>query len=180
MDKYKLKITSSLEQGVFSLLCIRAGEKLSQREIAALLNVSPTAIGKSVKVLAAKNLVKIEKTKSINFVSLNRDEQKSIELKRVENLKQIYLSGLSDYLLNNLPGAAIILFGSYSKGEDIFNSDIDIAIIGRKEKALETAKYEKSLYRKIHFLFFDSWKKINENLKNNLLNGILLYGSVEL
>ncbi len=180
MDKYKLKITSSLEQEVFSLLCIRAGEKLSQREIAVLLNVSPTAIGKSVKKLAAKNLVKIEKTKNINFVSFNRDEQKGIELKRVENLKQMYLSGLSDYLLNNLPGGTIILFGSYSKGEDIFNSDIDIAIIGRKEKTLETAKYEKILYRKIHFLFFDSWKKIYDILKNILLNGILLYGSVEL
>ncbi len=180
MNKYKLKITSSLEQEVFSLLCIRAGEKLSQREIAILLNVSPAAVGNPVKSLAKKNFVKIEKTKSINFISFNRDEQKNIELKRVENLKQIYLSGLSDYLLNSLPGGTIILFGGYSKGEDIFNSDIDIAIIGRKEKALETAKYEKSLHRKIHFLFFDSWKKINENLKNNLLNGILLYGGVEL
>lgn len=178
MNNNKLNFTI-LEQRIFSFLCVRAGEKLSQREIAKLLNVSPTAVSKSVKKLLQKNLVRIEKTKNINFVSLNRDEQRIIELKRVENLKQIYLSGLSDYLLNNLHGATIILFGSYSRGEDIFNSDIDIAIIGRKEKKLKLDKYEKLLNRNIHILFFESWNKINKHLKNNILNGIVLHGSVE-
>ena len=179
MDIYKLKFTS-LEQEIFSLLCKRAGEKLSQREIAKLLDVSPTAVSKSLRKLLEKNLAQVEKTKNINFVSLNRDEQKAIELKRVENLKQIYLSGLSDYLLNNLAGSTIILFGSYSNGEDTLNSDIDIAVIERKEKPVQLDKYEKILNRNLHLLFFESWKKINKHLKNNILNGIILHGSVVL
>jgi len=90
------------------------------------------------------------------------------------------LSGLSDFLLNNLPGTTIILFGSYSKGEDIFNSDIDIAVVGRKEKILQLDKYEKILNRTIHLLFFDSWKRINKHLRNNILNGIILHGNIEI
>jgi predicted nucleotidyltransferase len=179
MDMYKLKWTT-LEQKIFSLLCLKSGEKLSQREIAALLKVSPTAIGNSLKKIKETNLIKIEKTKTINFISFNRDEQKAIELKRIENLKNIYLSGLSDYLLNALPGGNIILFGSYSKGEDTKTSDIDIAVIERKDKMLELEKYEKILNRKINVNFYDSWKKIHEHLKNNILNGILLHGSVNL
>ncbi len=179
MDIYKLKFTG-LEQAVFSLLCIRAGEKLSQREIAKLLKVSPTAVANSVRRLKEKNLAKIEKTKTINFISFNRDEQRAIELKRVENLRKVYTLGLSDYLLNALPGGTIILFGSYSQGEDTNSSDVDIAVIGRKDKLLELEKYEKSLNRRINVNFYDSWKAIHKHLKNSILNGILLHGSVEL
>ncbi len=179
MDISKLKWTR-LEQEIFSLLCIKAGEKLSQREVAKILKVSPTAVSNSMKKLKDSNLIKIEKTKTINFVSFNRDEPKAIELKRAENLKNIYLSGLSDYLEKELAGATVILFGSYSKGEDTNTSDIDIAVIERKDKILKLEKYEKILNRAININFYDSWKKIHENLKNNILNGIILHGGVEL
>ena len=177
MDTYKLKWTR-LQAEIFSLLCKRAGEKLSQREIAKMLKVSPTAVGNSVKKL--KELVKIEKTKTINFITFNRDGPKAIELKRVENLKNVYLSGLSDYLESELAGGTILLFGSYSLGEDTITSDIDIAVIGRKDKVLELEEYEKALNRKININFYDLWKNIHEHLRNNILNGILLQGGVEL
>ena len=179
MDIYKLKLTI-LEQEIFSLLCIKAGERLSQREAAQILNVSPTAVSNSTKKLKDSNLIKIEKTKTINFISFNRDELRAVELKRVENLKNFYISGLSDYLEKELAGSTVILFGSYSKGEDTNTSDIDIAVIERKDKMLELEKYEKILNRRININFYDSWKKIHENLKNNILNGIILHGGVEL
>lgn len=179
MDIYKLNWTI-LEQEIFSLLCIRAGEKLSQREIAQILNVSPTAVANSVRKLKDSNLIKIEKTKTINFISFNRDEQRAVDLKRVENLKNVYICGLSDYLEKELAGATVILFGSYSMGEDTNASDIDIAVIERKDKLLELEKYEKLLNRKINVNFYDSWKRIHENLRNNILNGILLHGGIEL
>jgi len=179
MDIYKLKLTI-LEQEIFSLLCIRVGEKLSQREIAKILGVSPTAVSNSTKKLKDSNLIKIEKTKTINFISFNRDEQRVLDLKRVENLKNIYISGLSDYLEKELAGATVILFGSYSKGEDTNTSDIDIAVVERKDKILELEKFEKILNRRINVNFYDSWKSIHTHLKNNILNGIILHGSVEL
>lgn len=179
MDTYKLKWTV-LQAEIFSLLCTMAGERLSQREIAKMLKVSPTAVTNSIKKLKDSQLIKIEKTKTINFVSFNRDEPKAIELKRAENLKRIYTSGLSEYLEKELPGGTIILFGSYSKGEDTNTSDIDIAVIERKEKIMHLKGYEKTLNRKINVNFYSSWKSINEHLKNNILNGILLHGSIEL
>ena len=179
MDIYKLNFTL-LEQKIFSLLCLRAGEKLSQREIAIILNVSPTAVGNSIEKLKKNDLILFEKTKTINFISFNRGFHKAIELKRVENLKNIYLSGLSDYLEQELLGGTIILFGSYSRGEDTETSDIDIAVIERNDKILEFKKYEKILKRKINVNFYNSWSNIHLHLKNNILNGILLHGSIEL
>lgn len=159
---------------------MRAGEKLSQREIAKILKVSPTAVANSIKYLKESRLIKVEKTKTINFISFNRDESKAIDLKRVENLKNIYISGLSDYLEKELAGAIIILFGSYSRGEDTNTSDLDIAVIERKDKKLNLEEYEKVLNRKINVNFYNSWKDIHKHLKNNILNGILLHGSIEL
>ncbi|HCC24516.1 MAG TPA: hypothetical protein DEP85_03255 [Holosporales bacterium] len=179
MDIYKLKWTI-LEQEIFSLLCVKAGEKLSQREVAKTLEVSPTAITNSVPKLLEFQLLKLEKVRNINLITFNRDEQKAIELKRIENLKSIYISGLTDYLHNELAGGTIILFGSYSKGEDTTTSDIDIAVIERKNKMLGLEKYEKLLNRKINANFYNSWKDIHKHLKNNILNGIILYGGVEL
>lgn len=176
---FKLKWTV-LQAAIFSLLCLRAGEKLSQREIALLLHVSPTAVANSIQKLISSRLIQVERTKTINFISFNRDEELAIELKRVENLRNIYLSGLSGYLERELAGSTILLFGSYSIGEDTHTSDIDIAVIERKDKKLSLGEYEKVLNRKINIQFYNSWKNINVHLKNNILNGIVLHGSVEL
>lgn len=179
MDINKLKFTQ-LESEIFSLLCLRSGEKLSQREIANMLNVSPTAVAKSLHKLLNNEFAICEKTKTINFISLNFNNKLVIELKRVENLKNIYLSGLSDYLEESLAGSAIILFGSYSKGEDSINSDIDIAIIERTHKNLDLDKYKKILNRDININFYESWKDIHKNLRNNILTGIVLHGGIDL
>ena len=179
MELYKLKWTQ-LQAEIFSCLCMRAGEKFSQREIAGILKVSPTAVANSLKRLLEGSFVTLEKTKNIHFITLNRDNGKAIELKRAENLRNVYLSGLSDYLHITLAGSTIILFGSYSRGEDTLASDIDIAVMGRKEKPLQIEEYEKLLHRKINIQFYSSWKNIHEHLKNNILNGIVLHGGVEL
>lgn len=179
MDICKLNFTG-LQLEIFSLLCLRAGEKLSQREIAKLLHVSPMAVSKSMRTLEESEFIKLEKTKNINFISFNRDNHRAIELKRVENLKNIYLSGLSIFLKQQLAGGTIILFGSYSLGEDTHTSDIDIAVIERKDKLLDLGKYEQIIHRKINLNFYHTWKNIPHHLKNNILNGILLHGSIQL
>lgn len=53
-------------------------------------------------------------------------------------------------------GTTVILFGSYSRGDDTINSDIDIAIIGAKERTIKLTKYEKILERKIVINSYDS------------------------
>lgn len=179
MEVYKLKWTV-LGQEIFALLCLRAGEKLSQRDIAGIVKASPTAVANSLAEIKKDNLITFEKTKTINFISLNRNERRALELKRVENLRNVYTSGLLGILENELPGATIFLFGSYSRGEDTNTSDIDLAVIGRKEKIIGLSGYEKSLNRKINISYYASWKKIGEYLKNNILNGIILHGGVEL
>ncbi|MBS3134967.1 nucleotidyltransferase domain-containing protein [Candidatus Woesearchaeota archaeon] len=178
---YKLKLTN-LQQEILRLLFIKAGMSLNQRGIARILEVSPPAVMKALPKLEEENLIKIEQDKESKrwSIELNRDNFRVMQLKRADNLKQIYESGLFEYLENEFPGGTIILFGSYSRGDDTTTSDIDIAVIGRKEKEVVLNKFVKILERVININFYDSFKNIHKNLKENLFNGIVLVGGIEL
>lgn len=179
MDIYKLKFTR-LQNEIFRLLCIMTGKQINQRNIAEVLEVSPTAVSKALTDLEKENLISVvrDERMNLNLVELNRENPSVFGLKRVENLKMIYESGIVRYLEDNFPDAVIILFGSYSLGEDTFDSDIDIAVIGIKEKTIGTEKYDKILRKEIRIDFYEDFNQINKNLKGNIFNGIVLSGRI--
>jgi len=181
MDIYKQKFTQ-LQQEILRLLFANLGETFNQREIAKKLKKSPTAVGKSLKFLQKENLLTISKNKSSNFsiIELNLENKKIFEMKRIENLRLIYESGLSGFLEEKFTGKTIVLFGSYSKGEDTKDSDIDIAIIGSKEENLNLGKFENLLKKEIRVQFYKELTKIHKNLKENIFNGIILSGGFSL
>jgi len=180
MDMYQLKWTR-LQSEIFRFLCIKAGASFNLRGIAKPLKVTPTAVSNALAGL--KGLVNIRKSETMNLFSieLNRDNPEAIDLKRVENLKLMYETGFAGFLSEKFPGCTIVLFGSYSRGEDVLNSsDIDIAVIGAEKKEVELENFEKLLERKIILNFYTSLKEIHKNLKENIFNGILLKGGFEL
>jgi len=142
VNMYKQGLTI-LQQEILRLLFAKSGMSLNQRGVARMLDVSQPAVMKSLPGLKKKNLIKINQDKESRrwAIEFNRDNLLALQLKRVDNLKQIYESGLFTFLKEELPGAVIILFGSYSRGDDTIYSDIDIAIIGRKEKNIKLEKF---------------------------------------
>jgi len=188
MERCKPKWTK-LQSEIFRFLCIHTGQEFNQRSISKHLKVSPTTISNLLPELEKEGVITVKKQGKMNLslIGFNRNNHKAIQLKRVENLKLIYESGLSDYLYDEFPGCTIILFGSYSLGEDAWfgendsrNSDVDIAIIGTKGKELNLIKYNSCLEKKISVNYYVSWKEVHKNLKDNLLNGIVLSGGIEL
>ena len=116
-------------------------------------------------------------------IKLNRDNPEIFILKKINNLKFLYGSGLVKHVSSKFPGSTIIVFGSYSYGEDTEDSDIDLAIIGYSERDIgnkELKMYEKRLERKIQLHFFKSINEINKNLRENIINGLVLEGAIKL
>lgn len=178
---YKQRLTN-LQQEILRLLFIKTGTQINARRISKILEVSQPAVSKALPFLEKENLIKVDKDKeSKRFsIEINTGNRKIMHLKRVENLRFLYESGFVDFIEGEFAGATIILFGSYSRGEDTEKSDIDIAIIGRKNKIINLEYYEKMLERKINLNFYDSLKSMHKNLKENILNGTVLIGGVEL
>jgi predicted nucleotidyltransferase len=177
----KPKLTN-LQQAILRLLFVKAGVSLNQRQIANAIRVSAPAVMKALPGLEKEDLIQIKQDRETKRweIKLNRDNYKVVQLKRADNLKLIYETGLADYLETEFAGATIILFGSYSMGEDTANSDIDIAVVERKDKLVNVEDYAKKLNRAININFYDSWKVIHKHLRNNILNGIVLHGSVNI
>lgn len=99
-----------------------------------------------------------------------------IRLKRATNLIKIYESGIVDFIFEKTTPKSIVLYGSYAKGADNIGSDIDL-FIESPEKNIDASKFEKTLGRKIHLLFDG---KMSDELKNNLVNGVVLAGNLRL
>lgn len=181
MDICQLKFTK-LQQEILRFLFIHTGKIFNQKNIADELKVSPTAISKSIKFLETEKLItlfKDQKSQTLQ-IGLNLENPDIFGLKRAENLKMFYESGLPSLLSEHFSGATIILFGSYAFGEDNKDSDMDIAVIGVKEKSINLEKYEKLLGKPIIIQFYDDFSKIHKNLRESLFNGILIKGGIRL
>lgn len=173
---------SLLQQEILSYLMTHTGKSFNARGLARPLNRTQAGIIKAIPELEKSGLVKVGKDNDSGrwSIELNRDNPKTVELKRIENLKFVYGSGVIHFLEENFPGALIILFGSYSYGEDTIRSDIDIAIIGCKEKKVDLNKFEKIFEKEIRINFYDNLNEISNNLKSNIFNGIVLAGRIGL
>jgi len=109
-----------------------------------------------------------------NVYALKND--KFVNLKRAYNIYSIFTSGLLDFLRETYEEPeAIVLFGSYAKGDDISISDIDIAVVTARAIGPKLSRFEKVLGRHIK-IYEITIAKAEKEFLNNLANGIVLQG----
>jgi len=147
------------------------------RELSRKTGLSIFTILETIKTLAKNDLIRVKKKGNLKIVAASHSTA-FIRAKRIRNLEKIYDSGVVDYLIKAYDKPeAIVMFGSYSRGDDIEKSDIDIGIITSSHKELNLEKFEKLLSRKIGVHEIDM-KKISREFRNNLINGIILDGAM--
>ena len=148
------------------------------RELARKGKVHPNSLIKITDELKSEGIVTKNKKKHLIEIKLNLENEKTIFVKKIENLKGVFDSGLLTYLKEKYSPSSITLIGSYSRGEDIEKSDIDIVISSETKKQFDLDRFEKKLKRKIHILI-PSKKDITREFFNNLINGVTLYGGIK-
>jgi len=145
------------------------------RELSRKAKLAPKSVNNYLKELIKKELVILRREDKRPFYKANRDNKEFIFYKKTNNQLILQSTGLIDYIYDQCLPDVIILFGSFSKGEDIKTSDVDI-YIQCNEKHIKLDKYEKIIERKINLFFSPSFNKLSNELKNNLLNGIIAKG----
>ena len=170
-------IEKSTIQEVLIIFFENPSREFHLRELSRILKLSMPTIISATDKLAKERLVIKEKGKVITKVMANRANIEFTRLKRLHNLELIYKSSLINHISESYSQPkAIILFGSFSRGEDIEKSDIDIAVITNKKLNLDLLKYE-NIFKKPINLHEINLDKISKEFKANLLNGIVLEGS---
>jgi predicted nucleotidyltransferase len=151
------------------------------REISKETGLSTTAVMQSVEKLADFQIITVEKTKLTTDIRANLEAEEYVFYKRIFNLYRMCRHGFVNNIKNNFNAETIVLFGSFSRGEDIEESDVDILVItknntpGKSNKTLYDLM-EKELNRKIKIHALKSLEKSSEEFKNAVSNGIVLYG----
>ena len=148
------------------------GVSVHIRELARRLSLSPPTVLIQVRALIKKKLLKSEKQGKNLILISNYENDSFIENKKWSNLFLLVDCGLVDKIKEEL-ASTIILFGSFSRGEDTEKSDIDIAV-DKEPDIKNIERYEDKLNRKIQFHVIN--RSISDNLKENIQQGILLSG----
>ena len=151
-------------------------------EISKKADLSHTSTKTHLQTLIKLSLIKesVEKKGDRKFPIFRAEIQNKNykTYKKIFNLLELHNSKLVDFLQDSLMPKCIVLFGSYRRGEDVEDSDIDLFMESKEEK-VELSKFTKLLNRNIQLHFKDDFKKYPKELKNNIINGVVLQGYLE-
>ena len=98
------------------------------RELSRISGISPASVMNYLKEFINDSLIKKYEKREIPFYQADRDNENFVFYKKISILYELKNSGLINFLWENIHPDAIILYGSYAKGESIESSDIDIFI----------------------------------------------------
>lgn len=160
--------------------------EMSLNDLATNLEISKTTARKIVLQLIEEEFLIKEELGKVWRIFVNKDHFYNKTIKICYHLEYIYLnlSNIIQEIYKIYPHPlAIILFGSYRKGDDDENSDVDIAIevIENEDPVLQELENMQLGYRKnvkVNLYKF-SRNKVDLNIFNNIANGIVLEGFLE-
>jgi len=168
-------ITKSIKEQVMEYFFVNPTAKLRVRQLSRVVKVPlPSAI-RYAKELEKEGILNSSEIAGVKFYSASRSSPVFLLEKKLFNIRSLLV--LKDVLVKEFSNPTIVVFGSYSKGEDIERSDVDIFIESPSKKQVELPSMEKSLNRTIQFFRYKSIHDIkNKELANNIVNGIILNG----
>jgi predicted nucleotidyltransferase len=160
-------------------------KEFSLSDLATEARVNKSNIGVILDGFHQIGVIEITKLSKIWRIKANQANLVFQRAKLLYNIDAIYQSGLVEFLVDYFKNPiALVLFGAFRYGLDITSSDIDIAVESADVQNYEILtltelnEFEKVLGRKIQVHVFNR-EAIDINLFNNIANGIVLSGFLE-
>ena len=145
------------------------------RELSKETGLSTTSVISAIKLLEKLKVILVKKTDLTTNIRANFDSESYVYYKRIFNLYMLH--HLIEVLLEIYKPKVIVLFGSFAKGEDIEESDIDLLILSNeKTKGIDTLLYEKTLKRKLNLHILKDLSHSSNEFRNAVANGVVLHG----
>ncbi len=157
-------------------------KKFYLREIAKIAGVSTQTAKVQLDWLTQNSFLKKEKLGNLYLFKADYESQVFRQFKIAFSVLELEKSGLIQYLKSNYEINSLVVFGSFAKGEDTSESDIDILLITNSKKSPDLIKYVKRLGKDISLLqcSYDEWKRKAKSNKafyeQILIFGIVLHG----
>ena len=168
----------SNREKILSLFLESPTKQFQIREACRISGISLPSARNYLISLEKEGLVRKLPGNVFPYFIANRENRRFRALKANHWRLRLEESGILS-ALNRLYPDCIVLFGSCARGEDTEKSDIDL-FVQAGEMDFKLAGFEKQLKRKISLFFEPHPEKLPNELKNNLVNGIVLDGRLKL
>ncbi len=170
---------------VIRYIFFQPNKKFSVRGLARQINISHSSAGEYLKNLKKKDMLTHEQIGNTYQYKINQNHPLVKEWKRILFLEELFNAKTVEEI-NNILGKdkveAILLYGSMAKGTADEKSDIDILVISKSTKKMNTLNLEGKLYRETNITVLSpfEWKQKAKKQKpfyeDVILNSIVLYG----
>lgn len=133
------------------------------------------------KFMREKLIKRVKRQKKMPYYTSAHDTPPYRNEKRLFALRELYDSGLLNYLVSLPEVQTVILFGSFCRSDWYYNSDIDVFIYGNP-KEVNVQRYQRKLHRPIQVFTCqnkDELKKLGNDLIRNIVKGYILKGDVD-
>ncbi len=160
---------------VLELFFKNPNTKFHLREISRRTKLSVAGVSKILGNLVKSNFLLLHKGNVTNDYLANVDNIKFKNLKICYNLYNIKISGIIEDIVKACAPECIVLFGSFARGEDNENSDIDIGVVSNHRPEFELSKYSSRFSREINIINVNL-QEASKEFRNNFINGIVVYG----
>jgi DNA-binding transcriptional regulator YhcF (GntR family) len=148
--------------------------EFSVRELAEKAEVSPSTASRKLDVLVENGVAERNRSRGSVIVSAP-DSQAFRDRKLSFNLWKLAESGVVQELWNESAPEAVVLFGSFSKGEDTHQSDVDLALVEGRTVEPDT----KVIGRQVSAVDV-TLDEARDGFLETLANGIVLRGYLDL
>ena len=143
--------------------------------------LSTTAISRAISELEGERIIKVEDNPVTKNIRAYLDSDKYRYYKMAFNIYRLSTWGLIPILRATFQNPkAIVCFGSFAKGEDLEDSDVDLLVISNKKADLNLKNWEHWLKRKINLTVLESVESAQDEFKNAVANGIVLEGYLKI
>jgi len=166
--------TSKTRIRILELLIFNPDREFHLREISRKIKITPIYVRRELQNLKELNLVLESKKGNLSLFRINRNSPIFTELKNIF-MKTEYFGELIKKSLKKLKIDFAFIFGSFAKGIESKDSDIDLFVVGdvKEDELLNIIqKIENKTGREINYVL---WKKslfMKRAKKHHLLNEI--------
>jgi len=170
----------SIKELVKNYFFIHPTNKIRVRQLERELGAPLPSVIRYTKELVQERILSTTTIAGARVFFADRSSSQYTWQKRLFNLNALHSAGIIKYLEQEHSRPTVVLFGSYMRGEDTEESDIDIYIETPGTARINLERFHRTLHRKIQVFKYKSIRDVeNKELANNILNGIILTGFVE-
>lgn len=180
-DKSKILFFRESSFAVAELIFNYPSRTFYIRMIEKETGLSTTSISRAIDDLEKHGIINVEDTALTKNIKADINSESYRHFKMIFNIYRLATEGIIGSLngLFNNP-KAIVCFGSYARGEDLEESDIDLLVVANKKAEVNLGCWEKRLKRKINITVMDALEKAPAEFKNAAANGIVLQGYLKI